>query len=107
MNLQRSAEIQVLLEGVALPATRDQLVHYAALQEAEAAVELERIPDREYRSIDEVGEELVHTQPHLPVEQLLPQPESGRPPGGEDYVNPAPTPGAIRPDESPPASSVG
>jgi hypothetical protein len=99
MNLQRAAEIQVLLEGVTLPATREQLVHYAALQDAEAAVELERIPDREYRSIDEVGEELAHTQPHLPAPDARPHPESGRPPGGEDYVNPAPTPGALRPDE--------
>jgi hypothetical protein len=99
MNLQRAAEIQVLLEGMKLPAKRDELVHYAALQDAEAAVELERIPDREYKSIDEVGEELVPIQPHFPAEQPLPHPESGRPPGGEDYLNPSPTPGAIRPDE--------
>ena len=38
MNLQRAAEIQVVLEGVKLPATRDQLVQYAALQDAAAAV---------------------------------------------------------------------
>jgi hypothetical protein len=99
VNLQRSAEIQVLLEGITLPATRAQLVHYAALQGSELAVELERIPDRQYRSIDEVGEELAHTQPHLPAEEVPPRAESGRPPGGDDYVNPAPTPGAIRPDE--------
>ncbi|MFL5962875.1 MAG: DUF2795 domain-containing protein [Gaiellaceae bacterium] len=99
MNLQRSAEIQVLLEGITLPATREQLVRYAALQDAEAASELERIHDREYRSIDEVGEDLVQTQPQFPAEQPLPHPESGRPPGGEDYLNPAPRPGAIRPDE--------
>jgi hypothetical protein len=99
MNLQRAAEIQVLLEGIALPATRDQLVHYASLQDAEAAVELERIADGEYRSIDEVGEELVHTQPDLPAEQPLPHPESGAPPGNADYLNATPTPGALRPDE--------
>jgi hypothetical protein len=99
MNLQRAAEIQVLLEGIALPATRDQLVHYASLQDAEAAVELERIADGEYRSIDEVGEELVHTQPDLPAEQPSPHPESGAPPGNADYVNATPTPGALRPDE--------
>jgi hypothetical protein len=99
MNLQRAAEIQVLLEGITLPAAREQLVHYAALQDAEAAIELERIADREYHSIDDVGEELVQTQPHLPAERPLPQPESGVPPGKADYVNPDPTPGAIRPDE--------
>ncbi|HEV7640003.1 MAG TPA: DUF2795 domain-containing protein [Gaiellaceae bacterium] len=99
MNLQRAAEIQVMLEGITLPATRAQLVHYAAAQDAEAAIELERITDRTYRSIDEVGEELAHTEPHLAAASLAPHPESGAPPGGADYVNPSPTPGAIRPDE--------
>jgi hypothetical protein len=99
MNLQRAAEIQVVLEGVKLPATRAELVHYAALEDAEAAVELERISDREYRSIDEVGEELAPTQPHFPAQSLVPHPESGAPPGEDDYLNPDPTPGAIRPDE--------
>jgi hypothetical protein len=99
MNLQRAAEIQVLLEGITLPATRVQLVHYAAAQDAEAAIELERIPDRTYRSIDEVGEELAPTEPRFPAASLVPHPESGAVPGGEDYLNPSPTPGAIRPDE--------
>jgi hypothetical protein len=99
MNLQRAAEIQVLLEGITLPATREQLVQYAAQEDAESAVELERIPDRTYQSIDEVGEELAPTRPHLLAAEHLPHPESGAPPGGPDYVNPSPTPGAIRPDE--------
>jgi hypothetical protein len=99
MDLQRAAEIQVLLEGIPLPATREQLVHYAALQDAEAAVELERIPDREYRSIDEVGEELAHTQPHPRAVTTPPHAESGELPGKADYLNPSPTPGAILPDE--------
>jgi hypothetical protein len=46
-----------------------------------------------------VGEELAHTQPHLPVEEPLPREESGAPPGKADYVNPDPTPGELRPDE--------
>jgi hypothetical protein len=99
MNLQRAAEIQVVLEGVTLPATREELVRYASLQDAEAAVELERIADHEYTSIDEVGEELAHTQPYLPAPSFIPHPESGSPPGKADYVNPHPTPGALRPDE--------
>ena len=99
MNLQRAAEIQVVLEGVTLPATREQLVHYAALHDSEAAVDLQRIPAREYRSIDEVGEELAHTQPNLPAEAALPREESGAPPGKADYLNPDPTPGELRPDE--------
>jgi hypothetical protein len=99
MNLQRAAEIQVVLEGITLPATRAELVRYAALQDAGAAVELERIRDHEYASIDEVGEELAHTQPDLPAPVLIAHPESGSPPGKADYVNPHPTPGALRPDE--------
>jgi hypothetical protein len=46
-----------------------------------------------------VGEELAPTKPHLLAAEHPPHPESGAPPGGEDYVNPSPTPGAIRPDE--------
>jgi hypothetical protein len=76
-----------------------QLVHYAAQQDPEAASELERITDRTYQSIDEVGEELAHTAPYLAAASLAPHPESGAPPGSADYVNPSPTPGAIRPDE--------
>jgi hypothetical protein len=30
MDLQRAAEIQVVLEGISLPATRTQLVRYAS-----------------------------------------------------------------------------
>ena len=63
MNLQRAAEIQVVLEGVKLPATRDELVRYAETQDAQAARELASISDREYERLDEVGEELAPTQP--------------------------------------------
>jgi hypothetical protein len=101
MNLQRAAEIQVVLEGVTLPATRDELVHYAALQDADAAVELEIIPDRTYERLDEVGEELAPTQPVRPREQRLPKPESGKPPGGDDYLLPFPESGEVRTDAPP------
>lgn len=101
MNLQRSAEIQVVLEGVKLPATRDELVRYAALQDAEAAVELERISNREYESIDEVGEQLAPTSPVRRAEVRLPKAESGEPPGGEDYVRPFPESGRVRADAPP------
>jgi len=99
MNLQRAAEIQVVLEGVRLPATRAELVRYAAQQDFGAAVELGRIPDRVYARIDAVGEELVPTQPHAAGHGPLPRPESGALPGHEDYLNPSPAPGAIRPRE--------
>jgi hypothetical protein len=101
MNLQRAAEIQVVLEGVALPATREQLVHYAALQDAEAAVDLERISDREYRSIDEVGEELAPTHAVHVSQERLPRAESGEQPGGDDYLRPFPESGRVDPDAPP------
>jgi hypothetical protein len=101
MNLRRAAEIQIVLEGIRLPATRDALVRYAALHDAEAAVELERIPDREYRRLDEVGEELAPTEPARTHADRLPKPESGEPPGGDDYVNPNPESGAVSVDAPP------
>jgi hypothetical protein len=99
MNLQRSAEIQVVLEGVPLPATREQLVRYAAQHDAEAAVELELVPNREYRTIDDVGEELVATHVVHAESERLPKPESGEQPGGSDYLKPFPSDtGTVRHD---------
>jgi hypothetical protein len=109
VNAQRSAEIQVVLEGVKLPATRDELVRYAAPQDAQAAVELERISNRKYDSIDDVGEELTPTQPARPSAQKLPKPESGKPPGGDDYLNPFPESGRARvdaPPDNPPKKAI-
>jgi len=109
MNLQRAAEIQVVLEGVKLPATRDQLVQYAALQDAAAAVALERIPEGEYSSIDEVAEQLAPTQPVRVPYERLPKPESGKPPGGDDYLRPFPESGRVDPDappDNPPAKAI-
>jgi len=101
MNLQRAAEIQVVLEGVKLPATRDELMRYAGLQDAEAAVDLERIPDRKYESLDEVGEELAPTQPARHSKDRLPKAESGKQPGGDDYLRPFPESGRVRTDAPP------
>jgi hypothetical protein len=101
MNLQRAAEIQVVLEGVKLPASRAQLVRYAATQDSGAAAELERIPDREYERLDDVGEELAPTQPVHVAEDRLPRPESGEPPGGDDYLRPFPESGRVDPDAPP------
>jgi len=52
----RVAEVQVLLEGVALPATKDELLHHARHERADGAslALLEALPEREYGSIDEV-----------------------------------------------------
>ena len=37
MTMQRAAEIQVVLEGVPLPASKQQLVAYARSEDADAA----------------------------------------------------------------------
>jgi hypothetical protein len=109
MNMQRAAEIQALLEGIELPATRDELVRYASLHDAEAAVDLERVEDRQYRRIDEVGEQLVRVQPRAPAEVPLPRPESGEVPGGEAYLDPDAEAGAVRetaPPDYPPQKQI-
>lgn len=63
MNAREAAEIQVVLEGVPLPATKRALLAYAGSQDGAAAQRLAAIPDREYRSLDEVGEALAPVQP--------------------------------------------
>lgn len=101
MDTQRAAELQAVLEGVTLPASRQELVDYVRRQQGGERFrgDLEALPDREYRSIDEAGEELVHVQPARPPERLtMPREESGAPPGGDAYVDPDPEPGAVRPD---------
>jgi Protein of unknown function (DUF2795) len=93
------AQLQVLLEGVALPADRQALLHHASREGGAAAdlALLEGLPDREYASIDEVGEMLRPVQPVSPPQQPeQPKPESGLPPGGEAYTDPAAVPGAVR-----------
>ena len=85
-----------------LPATKQQLVAYAARQDEDAAAKLEPIPDREYRSLDEVREALSPVQPSPPrPEPELPHEESDLPPGGDDYTRPRPDPGAVRPNAPP------
>jgi hypothetical protein len=89
VDTSRAAELQVLLEGVPLPATKDQLQEYAVRQRAEPEflAALRSLPEREYESLDEVGEELVRVQPPAPPgDPPSPRAESGGPPGGEDYT---------------------
>jgi hypothetical protein len=99
VDTSRAAELQVLLEGVRLPATKDQLLEYAVQQRAEPHFleALRALPDRSYERLDDVGEELVHVQPAPPPE-LPPQPheESGDPPGGSAYTDPNAEPGRVR-----------
>jgi Protein of unknown function (DUF2795) len=97
------AELQVLLEGVSLPASKGELIRYAREQDGagRALSLLERLPDREYRRLDDVGEALAPAQPSAAQEAELPHEESGLPPGRDDYVNPHSKPGKVRADAPP------
>lgn len=102
MSSAHATELQVVLEGVPLPATKSELVEYARTQDADAARRLESLPDREYRSLDEVGEALAPVQPSRPEPEVaVPHEESDAPPGGDAYVDPNPEPGAVRPSAPP------
>ena len=102
MDTRRAAELQALLEGVPLPAHKQELVAYARSQGDPAAEELSSLPDREYRSLDDVGEALAPVQPRRSQpEAALPREESDLPPGGESYVKPHQEPGAVRNDAPP------
>lgn len=104
MNAREAAEIQVVLEGVPLPAEKQELLAYARAQDQAAAQRLASIPDREYSSLDEVGEALAPVQPTRPrPDPPRPRDESGQPPGGDAYLDPHAEPGAVRP--SGPASN--
>jgi hypothetical protein len=93
------AQLEALLEGVRLPAQKHELLEYARKQDPELARPLEDLPEREYRALDEIGEALAPAQPPpVPSHAELPREESGLPPGGDDYLNPAPESGAVRPD---------
>src|SRR5438270_13838841 len=107
----QTAEIQVLLEGVSLPAAKDELIRYAREQDGDAAAVrlLARLPDREYRTLDEVGEMLAPVQPYPSDDAPLPHEESGKPPGGRDYLEPDPDSGRVRedaPSGNPPQKAI-
>lgn len=99
MELATVAELQVLLEGVALPAGRSELLGYAARERATPAQIglLRRLPEREFETIDEVAETLVRVQPLREREvPHRPREESGAPPGGDAYTQRQPESGAVR-----------
>jgi hypothetical protein len=98
VNQQRAAELQSVLEGVPLPAQKRDLLSYAREQDESSVADLQALPDREYSSLDEVGEALAPVQPQWPNPDVHePRDESGEPPGGDAYVDPHPEPGAVRP----------
>jgi uncharacterized protein DUF2795 len=89
-----TAELKTLLSGVDLPAEKPALLAYAVRQRAEPTLveALNELPDREFASLDEVVEALLHVQPAPPPQQRpMPEDESGAPPGGDAYTEP-PTP---------------
>ena len=94
------AELQVLLEGVPLPASRQELLAYARHEDGGRLTALvERLPDREYRSLDDVGEELLQLQPQWPQpDAKQPRAESGEPPGGAAYTDASAEAGRVRED---------
>jgi hypothetical protein len=59
------AELKSLLVGVDLPAEKARLLEYAVQQRAEPPLldALRSLPDREYESLDDVAEALLHVQP--------------------------------------------
>jgi hypothetical protein len=104
VSSQRAAQLQVVLEGVPLPATKQELIAYAREEDESMAADLDTLPDREYRSLDEVGEMLAPAQPSAQRPgPPAPHDESGEPPGGDAYLNPNPEAGAVR-DDAPPSN---
>jgi hypothetical protein len=100
MSTREVAELQVVLEGVPLPAARQELIDYARAEDGARFVPvLAELPDREYGSLDEVGEELLPVQPAWKESRAdTPREESGKPPGGAAYTDASAEPGAVRED---------
>src|SRR5690348_14597398 len=100
MSTQETAELQVVLEGVSLPASKQELIDYARAEDGgRFAPLLAQLPDREFGSLDEVGEALVSVQPEWPQpDPHQPREESGKPPGGEAYTDTSAEPGRVRED---------
>jgi hypothetical protein len=98
MTTRDVAELQVVLEGVPLPAGKQELIDYARAEDGARFVPmLAQLPDREFGSLDDVGEALRPTQPAWPSPDARePREESGKPPGGPAYTDASAEPGAVR-----------
>jgi hypothetical protein len=59
------AELNTLFVGVALPAEKARLLEYAVQRRAEPPLlgALRSLPDREYESLGDVSEALLHARP--------------------------------------------
>lgn len=94
-----AAELQVLLEGVPLPAKKRELLAYARHQDADERLldVLRRVPDEEYAYLDAVGEAVARVQPERKREQPHePREESDAVPGGGDYTRVPTDTGRVR-----------
>jgi hypothetical protein len=98
VSIREAAQLQVLLEGVPLPAGKQELIEYAHDQDDHGVASLlGRLPEREYGSLDEVGEELVPVQPERSTpDQHGPREESDLPPGGDAYTKTSTETGRVR-----------
>lgn len=98
-RLALAARVQAALEGVRLPATRQELISYAEQTGADAEVIAAlraRCPDRA-PSLDVVGEGIAPVQPQRePRRPRTPTPGSGAPPGGGDYITATSSAGLVR-----------
>ena len=110
MNTQRACEIQAVLEGVPLPATRSRLLEYARAQAPSIVADLEGLPEIEFDRLDAVADLLTMRPAPARPEHRLPRPESGQPPGGPDYVTSFPSDtGKVRrdaPRDNPPQKAI-
>jgi len=109
VDAQRAAEIQVVLEGIPLPAGRDALIRYARAEDLAAASALAQLPDREYDRLDAVGEALVNPPKPPRGPDRLPAEESGLPPGGDAYTDAFAMSGAVQrsaPPTNPPQQTL-
>jgi hypothetical protein len=98
-DLRIAATAQRLLEGIPLPVRKEIVLDYARRVEAPAEVlaALERIPDRQYRRLDDIGEAIEPVQPAFaPPGVRLPREESDAPPGGSAYLDAGEDSGWIR-----------
>ena len=104
IGTQRATLVQAVLEGVALPATKAELLAYARGQEPDVTADLLGLPDEKFSRLDDIGASL--TRVASPPEDATPKPRpaSDLPPGGDDYTTPFPTDtGRVRHD-APPAN---
>jgi Protein of unknown function (DUF2795) len=79
MDFAAAAELKTLLTGVDLPADKAALLGFAVQQHAQPSriAALRSLPQREFISLDDVAEELLHVHP-VPPDDGVPSPHGER-----------------------------